>query len=109
MPRKQRHTAQRVYDRLVAEQGFTGSCSLVQRYVKRWRGEHRLVSDGFMELAWHAGEAQVDFGAAQAVIAGNRVGVHCLVVSFPYSDMRFVVALPGENASMRVLWITFSV
>lgn len=31
MPRKQRHTARRVYDRLVAEHGFEGSYSMVQR------------------------------------------------------------------------------
>ncbi len=37
MPRKQRHTAKRVYDRLVTEKGFTGSYSAVQRYVKKWR------------------------------------------------------------------------
>ncbi|WP_449727606.1 hypothetical protein [Bifidobacterium callitrichos] len=30
MPRKQRHTAKRVYDRLVAEKGYKGSYSLVQ-------------------------------------------------------------------------------
>lgn len=39
--RKQRHTARRVYDRLVAERGYGGSCSTVRRYVKRrgrrWR------------------------------------------------------------------------
>ena len=99
MPRKQRHTARRVYDRLVAEQGFDGSYSVVQRYVKHWREEHRLASEGFMELAWHAGEAQVDFGLAQAVLGGDRVDVHCLVVSFPFSNMRYVVALPGENAA----------
>ena len=37
MPVKQRHTATRVYERLVAEGGFTGSYSSVQRWVKRWR------------------------------------------------------------------------
>ncbi|WP_131236199.1 hypothetical protein [Bifidobacterium longum] len=41
---------------------------------------------------------QVDFGRALAVIGGERTGVHCLVVTFPYSNMRYVVALPGENA-----------
>ena len=51
-----------------------------------------------MELAWHPGEAQVDFGVAQAVIGGNLVQVHCLVAAFPFSNMRCVVALPGENA-----------
>lgn len=40
---------------------------------------------------------QVDFGRALAVIGGERTGVHCLVVTFPYSNMRYVVALPGEN------------
>ncbi|MDB6570429.1 helix-turn-helix domain-containing protein, partial [Bifidobacterium longum] len=35
MPRKQRHTARRVYARLVEEEGFEGSYSSVQRYVKR--------------------------------------------------------------------------
>lgn len=32
------------------------------------------------------------------MIGGERTGVHCLVVTFPYSNMRYVVALPGENA-----------
>lgn len=41
---------------------------------------------------------QVDFGRALAVIGGERTDVHCLVVTFPYSNMRHVVALPGENA-----------
>ena len=36
---KQRHTAKRVYDRLVEEQGFTGSYSTVRRYVRRRRAE----------------------------------------------------------------------
>ena len=97
-PRKQRHTAKRVYDRLVSEKGYEGSYSPVQRYVKRWREEHRLPSDGYLELKWHPGEAQVDFGMAQAVVGGDRVDVHCLVVTFPYSNMRYCVALPGENA-----------
>lgn len=98
MPRKQRHTAKRVYDRLVAEQGFDGSYSIVQRYVKSWRREHRMPGEGYLELEWSPGVMQVDFGLAQAVIAGGRVDVHCLVVSFPYSNMRCAVALPGENA-----------
>ena len=98
MPRKQRHTARRVYDRLVEEEGFDGSYQIVQRYVKRWRQEHRLPGDGYLELEWSPGVMQADFGLAQAVVAGSRTDVHCLVVSFPYSNMRYAVALPGENA-----------
>lgn len=98
MPRKQRHTARRVHDRLIAERGFTGSYSSVQRWMKRWRQANRAESDGFVELVWAPGVAQVDFGMAKAVIAGTQCDVHVLVVSFPYSNMRYCAALPGENA-----------
>ena len=98
MPVKQRHTATRVYERLVAECGFTGSYSLVQRWVKRWRQEHRARSDGFAELKWAPGSAQVDFGQARAVVAGVERVVHFLAVSFPYSNRRWVAALPGGTA-----------
>ena len=36
-PRKQRHTARRIYDRLVAERGYGGSYSTVQRFVRELR------------------------------------------------------------------------
>ena len=98
MPVKQRHTATRVYERLVAECGFTGSYSLVQRWIKRWRQEHRAQSDGFAELEWAPGSAQVDFGQARAVVAGVERVVHFLAVSFPYSNRRWVAALPGGTA-----------
>ena len=98
LPRKQRHTARRVYDRLVSEHGFTGSYSGVQRYVKRWRETNRDPSEGFLDLRWEPGTAQVDFGVALAVVAGREAQAHCLVVSFPYSNMRLCVAMPGENA-----------
>ena len=57
-----------------------------------------MPGEGYLELEWSPGVMQVDFGLAQAVIAGNRTDVHCLVVSFPHSNMRYAVALPGENA-----------
>lgn len=98
MPVKQRHTAKRVYDRLVVEHGFTGSYSSVSRWVKRWRVAHRELGEGFSELVWEPGVAQVDYGQANAVIAGTEMVVHILVVSFPFSNARFVVASPGENA-----------
>lgn len=99
MPRKQRHTAKRVYERLVAECGYEGAYPSVQRWVKRWREEHRAEGEGFAELSWHPGVAQVDFGQARAVLAGRERTVHFLVVSFPYSNMRCVVACPGEDAA----------
>ena len=98
LPRKQRHTARRVHERLVAELGFPGEYSSVQRWVKQWREAHRRESDGYAELEWAPGVAQVDYGVAKAVIAGVERTVHFLAVSFPYSNMRYVAALPGETA-----------
>ena len=87
-----------MYARLVEEEDFEGSYSSVQRYVKRWREEHRSDGDGYLELDWSAGVMQVDFGEAVATIGGGDVKVHCLVATFPHSNMRYVVAMPGENA-----------
>ena len=98
LPRKQRHTAMRVWQRLRDEHGFEGSYPSVQRWVKRWRERHRAESEGYARLAWAPGTAQVDFGQARASIAGVERVVHFLVVSYPYSNMRYVAALPGETS-----------
>ena len=39
-PRKQRHTAKRIYDRLVAERGYEGSYESVRRYVAACGSAH---------------------------------------------------------------------
>ncbi len=98
MPHKQRHTARRAHERLVEECGFEGSYSSAQRWVKRWRQRHRGEAEGFSEMEWAPGNAQVDFGQALTVVAGVERTVHSLVISFPYSNMRYVAALPGETA-----------
>ncbi len=97
-PRKQRHTGRRVYDRLVTEHGFTGSYSTVQRWVKRWRQARVQPGDGYIELEWEPGSAQADFGEADAIIQGERVTTHLLVVTWPHSNTRYAVALPGETS-----------
>ena len=95
---KQRHTARRVFDRLVAEHGYEGSYSPVQRVVKRWRASHRPVSEGFSELEWPPGTIQVDFGQAEAILAGIRTVLHVLIVTFPFFNMRYAQAYRGETA-----------
>lgn len=98
MPRRQRHTAMRVWRRPRDGHGHGGSYRLVQRYVRQRKRDWRDPGDGFMEPRREPGVAQVDFGEGLACIRGARVKVHCLVVAFPYSSMRWAVALPGENA-----------
>lgn len=79
------------------EAGYQGTDSPVQRFVKKDRQAQQGAGDGFMELAWAPGTVQVDFGQADALIDGERETLHVLVVSFPYSNMRFAHAsLPAD-------------
>jgi len=97
---KQRHTAQRLFERLVAERGFDGSYSVVQRFVKKWKAADRLAMNGggFNDLVWPAGSGQVDFGEADFDEASGRVTKSFLVASFPFSNQGFVQVFDGESA-----------
>ena len=58
-PRKQRHTAKRIHDRLVEERGYKGSYSSVRRHARRWRLDCAAgAGDGHLELEWAPGTAQ---------------------------------------------------
>ena len=71
LPRKQRHTAMRVWQRLRDEHGFEGSYPSVQRWVKRWRERHRAESEGYARLAWAPGTAQAGFRPGARVDRGR--------------------------------------
>lgn len=95
---KQRHTAQRVFERLVAEHGFEGSYSTVQRYVKRYREEHKGSASQYLDQDWPPGEMQVDFGQADFRIVGVRTRMHDLVCAFPFSNVGLAQVFYGETA-----------
>ena len=92
-PRKQRHTARRIFERLRDEHGYTGSEVTVRRYVAEQR---RVSGEVFVPLSQPAGEAQFDFGEATVEIAGVRVKAALAVMTLPYSDAFFVSAYPRE-------------
>ena len=50
----------------------------------------------FLPLAHPPGEAQVDFGFAEVVVAGEPATVAVFVMTLPYSDAFFVQAYPRE-------------
>lgn len=98
-PRKQRHTAKRIYDRLVEERGYGGSYSTVQRLVRGWRGARRAGGgEGYLELEWAPGTAQVDYGNFEADVAGERLPLKLLVVSLPHSNARFARACMSQRS-----------
>lgn len=94
-PPKQRHTARRVYERLVDEHGFTGSEVTVRRAVRTLRGSRVEV---FVPLEAVPGKvAQVDFGIASVMMAGDMVKVFLFCLRAKHSRVPFVRAYPTEK------------
>jgi transposase len=75
VPRKQRHTARRVWQRLVAEHGATLAEVTVSRYVTRRRAELGLDKTEVTVPQAHlpGAEAEVDVGEFHAMAAGALV------------------------------------
>ena len=94
VPRKQRHTAKRIFERLRDEHGFEGQYTIVKDYVRENR---RRTQEMFVPLSHGPGHAQCDFGEAVAVIAGVERKVHYFVLDLPHSDGCFVKAYPAET------------
>lgn len=94
-PKKQRHTAQRIWDRLKGEHGFGGGYTVVKDYGRQARLQHKEV---FVPLAHPPGDAQADFGEALVVIAGAEQKAHFQCFDLPHSDDCFVIAFPAENS-----------
>src|SRR5512147_690849 len=92
-PRKQRHTARRIYQRLRDEHGYPGGLTIVKDAVRAWRRTHAEV---FVPLAHPPGEAQVDFGEAEVILDGQAAKVALFVMTLPYCDALFVCAFPRE-------------
>lgn len=93
-PRKQRHTAKRIFDRLKEEHRFPGGYTIVKDYVRLRKLRQREM---FVPLEHPPGEAQVDFGEALVVIAGVERKAHYFVMDLPQSDDCFVMAFPAET------------
>ncbi len=94
-PAKQRHTAKRIYDRLVEEYGFTGHEATVRRLVAQLRDQQPEV---FIPLTADWGQqAQVDWGQAVVEIAGSREVAHLFCLRMRASAVAFAWAAPTEK------------
>jgi transposase len=94
LPKKQRHTSKRIYERLRDEHGFTGGITIVTDYV---REKKRRTQEVFVPLAHPPGHAQVDFGEALGVIGGVKRKLHYFAMALPHSDAFFIKAYPAET------------
>ena len=94
VPRKQRHTAHRIFERLRDEHGFTGGYTIVKDYV---RSRRQSTREAFVPLHHPPGHAQVDFGEAVVEGGGRREKVAFFCLILPHSNVWFVKAYPRET------------
>ena len=94
VPRKQRHTAYRIFERLRDEHGFAGGYTIVKDYV---RSRRQSTREAFVPLHHPPGHAQVDFGEAVVEVGGRREKVAFFCLILPHSNVWFVKAYPRET------------
>lgn len=98
LPRKQRHTAKRLFERL-KEEGYTGGYTQVKVAVRELRRRSREV---FVPLVHRPGEAQVDFGHGLAKVGGVLRKVVFFVMALPHCGAMFVQVF--ERICTEVSW-----
>ena len=93
--KKQAHTAKRIYDRLVAEEEFTGGVSTIREVVATLKDKQRKVA---IPLSFDPGEAvQIDWGQATAYLAGVKTKVNLFCMRECYSGDIFCMAFYRQN------------
>lgn len=94
VPKKQRHTGKRIFERLRDEHGFEGGITIVSDYIYAAKQKQREM---FVPLVHPPGHAHADFGEALAIIGGIERKILFLVIDLPHSDACFVKAYPAET------------
>ncbi|GIW75162.1 MAG: transposase [Phycisphaerae bacterium] len=96
-PRKQRHTARRVFDRLVEEHDYTGGYDQVRRYITA----HRLRERETHLFLDHppGGRLECDFGHIHVDFPDGRRPVPVLLCVWSFSQYSFAIALPDETTA----------
>ena len=92
VPKKQHHTAKRIFDR-IAEEGYTGGYTVVKEAVAEIKRTNREV---FMPLIHRPGEAQVDYFFALAKLGGVLQKIAIFLMALPFSDAFFMMCTPRE-------------
>ena len=95
-PPKQRYTATKLFQ-ILRNEGYVGSSARLRSYLVQlhWRQSR---PQSFFPLEFDPGhDAQVDWGEAQAVIAGERLTVQLFVLRLCFSRRTFAMAFPTQR------------
>jgi transposase len=94
-PRKQRHTAAKIYRRLRDEYGYSGGYDQVRRYVKRQR---KKLRETFIPLDHPPGRRlEADFGYIYVDFPEGRCQAPVLLTTWSVSGRPFAMGLPTER------------
>jgi len=98
VPRKQRHTARRIWQRLLDEQGAVVAESSVRNLVAGLRRElgDQIGQVTIVQEHSPAEQAEVDFGEFYAVIAGITMKLWMFVLRLSHSGKAFHVAYANQ-------------
>lgn len=98
-PRKQRHSGRRIFHRLKAEHGYTGSEPTVRRYVRK--AKRRLGLDvpcAFIPCEPDVGlEAEVDWGTCTVILRKDTTLAKFFIMRSKYSGKFFMRLYPCER------------
>lgn len=99
-PRRERRTAQTLYEQLVVE-GYTGSYSPVQRFVRDLKRAGAGSGEAFIPLHFAAGDAlQFDWSEERVVLDGVEQKIKVAHFRLCHSRKPLVIAYPGEAQEM---------
>jgi transposase len=98
MPKKQRHTAQRIFERL-REEGYPGGYTQVRLKVRELKQRRQEV---FVPLQHDPGEAQMDVGQALVKQEGKLRTSFFFGLALPWSDAFYVQTF--ERACTETFW-----
>lgn len=95
---KQKHSAKRIYDRLVSEKSFAGSYSTIREAVKQLRVEQIVPPQADIPLEYDPGDAiQIDWGEATIYLNNQKTKVNFFCGRLCYSCDIFVQAFFSQN------------
>ncbi len=96
LPRKQHYTSRKIFT-LLQQEGYSGAESTVRGYIGRLRRQehHPAV---YLPLEFEPGQyAQVDWGEAEVILAGEPVVVQVFTMRWCYSRRLFMRAYPAQK------------
>lgn len=93
--KKQKHTARRIYERLVDEKSFTGGESTLRPIVAQLK---KKTPKSFVPLSYEPGEAiQIDWGEATVYLDSKKMKVYLFCMRQCFSADIFVSAFYRQN------------